>query len=289
MTNIPKLKFRNKKNKQLGFEIVTLKEFFKEEDIDFITKPYRTEFYNMIYVTKGECTHEIDFIEYTANKGEILIIPNKRIHRYSRFDNDIEGYLVMFTEEFLCKFLSDDIYEIKELFNDTYLNPCLALSSEHNLVLEKLLDTMVDIYTQDELFKCSIIAAHFKTITLILKNMVAGDKIGNNNNLFVEFSRLLKENLSYIKTVEEYSKMLYISKKTLNLATRKAAGISAKEYIIQQIILRMKISLCFEDKSINEISNELGFIDASNMTKFFKRYTGLTPKQFRSENKSILK
>lgn len=289
MINIPKLKFRNKKNRQIGLEIISLNDFFKEEDISFITKPYRTEFYNMIYVTKGKCTHEIDFIEYTANQGEILIIPNKRVHRYSRFDKDIEGYLVMFTEEFLCKFLSDNIYEIKELFNDTYLNPCVKLSSEHNLVLEKLLNAMVDIYTQDEIFKCNIIAANLKTITLILKNMVAGEKIRNNNNLFIEFSRLIKENLNDIRTVEEYSKMLYISKKTLNLATRKATGMSAKEYIIQQEILEIKISLCFEEKSINEISNELGFLDASNMTKFFKRYTGLTPKQFRNENKSILK
>jgi len=77
---------------------------------------------------------------------------------------------------------------------------------------------------------------------------------------------------------------MHVSKKTVNLMSRRAIDISAKQYIISQLILKIKLKLCFEKMDINQISDELGFTEPSNMTNFFKKYTELSPRKFRSMN-----
>ena len=95
----------------------------------------------------------------------------------------------------------------------------------------------------------------------------------------------MDDNLSEIKTVESYAEMLHVSKKTVNQVTRKSVDMSAKQFIIDKTIHRIKINLCFEEKTIDEIADELGFSESYNLTKFFKKYTNQTPTEFRKISK----
>lgn len=47
-------------------------------------------------------------------------------------------------------------------------------------------------------------------------------------------------------------------------------------------MLEIKRLLSYSDLSAQEISHNLRFSDPANMTKFFKRYAGMTPAQFKS-------
>jgi len=283
MNKVERIKFRNKK-KNKGFEIISLKSFFEAENTSFIRKHFRTDFYNLIFITEGKCIHEIDFLEYTVRAGEILIISKNRVHRYSEFEN-IEGYLIMFTEGFLCEFLSHDTTEVKELFRESYLNPLVNFMGLYTSTLTKLLDVIHDMYRNtDEVMNYMVIASALKTLVfLILNSSLRKDKSRQiKNEIFIQFTKLVEENIHKDKTVEGYANMMHVSKKTVNLMTRKAIDMSAKQYIIKQLILKIKLKLCFEQKSINEIAYELGFTEAANMARFFKKYTGFTPRRFRS-------
>lgn len=286
MNKVEKIEFRNKKENN-GFEIISLKNFFESTNVSFIRRHFRTDFYNLIFVTEGKCIHEIDFLEYTIQAGEILIISKNRVHRYSEFDN-LEGYLIMFTEGFLCEFLSNNTSEVKDLFKQSYLNPHVNFIDLHASTLTKLLDVIHDMFTNaDGVMNYKVIAWAFRTFALLIFNSILGEDISKQkkNEIFVQFTELVEEHIDKEKTVEGYANMMHVSKKTVNLMTRKAIDMSAKQYIIQQLILKIKLKLCFEQKSINEIANELGFTESSNMTRFFKKYTGVNPREFRSMNR----
>jgi len=94
MDQVTRIKFGNLKKNNKGFEIITLKSFFESYDASVIGKAYRTDFYNLIYVTQGKCIHEIDFLEYTIQEGELLIVSSNRVHKYGAFEN-VEGYLTI--------------------------------------------------------------------------------------------------------------------------------------------------------------------------------------------------
>ncbi|WP_367173765.1 (2Fe-2S)-binding protein [uncultured Clostridium sp.] len=291
MDNVKKIKFRNEESNK-GFEIISLKEFFAVADQTSITKHFRTDFYNLIFITEGEYTHEIDFLEYKVQVGEALVISRNRIHRYSEFTN-VEGYLLMFTEGFLCEFLSNENSDIKDLYKQSYMNPHIKFQElcKYSSVLERLFKTVSEMYLNfDEIMDYEVIANTVKSLGRVIFRSAFKEnsfKYEKNNEIFMQFIGLVDKHLNEKKTVESYADMMHVSKKTINLMTRRAIDISAKQYIIQQLILKMKLKLCFEQKSISEIANELGFNEAANLTRFFKKYTSISPSKFRSMNNEI--
>jgi len=286
MEKVSRIKFKDLKKGNKGFEIIPLKGFFESTDSSFFGKQFRTDFYNVIYTTKGTSVHEIDFVEYTVNANELLIVSSNRVHKYSSFE-DSEGYLIMFTEGFLCEYLSNNSSEIKDLFSDTYMNPHLKSLDLYATMFNKLLDALYYSYSNlNSIINYELIASTFKSFGQLVINIRLAEEASDkrNNEIFIQFTKLVDEFIYKEKTVDGYANMMHVSKKTVNLMTRRAVDISAKQYIIQQLIFKIKLKLSFEQKSINQISDELGFTEPSNMTKFFKKYTGVSPKTFRNEN-----
>lgn len=62
---------------------------------------------------------------------------------------------------------------------------------------------------------------------------------------------------------------------------RQVSGKSAKQWIDDALVTRIKIELKHSDKTIAHIADDMNFPNPSFMIKFFKRMTGMTPASFR--------
>lgn len=62
-------------------------------------------------------------------------------------------------------------------------------------------------------------------------------------------------------------------------------GMSCKQYIEKMRFYKAEEFLIFTDFDLNYISQETGFSDCSHFIKNFKKYKGVTPKQFRSSRR----
>lgn len=63
---------------------------------------------------------------------------------------------------------------------------------------------------------------------------------------------------------------------------KKKIGLSINKLLSKKRLIESKRSIAFTDKSIQEISYEMGFKDAAYFNRVFKNTTGNTPKEFRS-------
>ena len=81
--------------------------------------------------------------------------------------------------------------------------------------------------------------------------------------------------------VGPYARYLGYSPKTLDRACRAAAAMTAKRVIVERIVLEAKRLLAHSQLPVAAISVELGFDEATNFVKYFRRETGTTPHQFR--------
>lgn len=61
-------------------------------------------------------------------------------------------------------------------------------------------------------------------------------------------------------------------------------GRAPKDICHSRLLLEGKRLLTYTLKSIAEISHALGFSEPSYFNRFFKRNTGLTPRQFRAQS-----
>lgn len=58
-------------------------------------------------------------------------------------------------------------------------------------------------------------------------------------------------------------------------------GASAKQIIDQHVILEIKVLLQSTELSMQEIADRLGFPDQSYLGRYFKRYEGMSPGDYR--------
>lgn len=82
--------------------------------------------------------------------------------------------------------------------------------------------------------------------------------------------------------------MLYITPNYLNGICKDMLGKSAGQVIRDRILLEAKRLLVNAEMNVEEIAAKLHFSDNSYFTKFFKKYTGLTPDAFRRQSLKAL-
>lgn len=88
-------------------------------------------------------------------------------------------------------------------------------------------------------------------------------------------------------TAKDYAAHLKISHKHLNTICKYATGKTSKQYIDSNIIIEIKRWLSSSSHSVKELTYKFGFDEPTNFLKYFKKHTGKTPIQFKSELFSI--
>ena len=99
--------------------------------------------------------------------------------------------------------------------------------------------------------------------------------------LFTDFIQLVSEFAPDHHTIEFYASRLCITPRYLSTVIKQASGRSAKQWIDEALVTRIKIDLLHTEKPITRICDDMNFPNQSFFTKFFKRMTGMTPSQFR--------
>jgi AraC-like DNA-binding protein len=66
-------------------------------------------------------------------------------------------------------------------------------------------------------------------------------------------------------------------------------GITIEQYVILQKIERAKELLAYKQMNLNEIAFKLGYSSAAHLSAQFKKITGLTPSQFKTQGAHLRK
>lgn len=286
MSTIRRINFKKTEEDSFDFEIIDLKDFFNAHPARLLSKIFRLNFYMILYITSGKGKHEIDFKVYDFNAGDIIFISRNQVHRFFP-DIDAKGYVILFTEDYIYSNSEVNIDEFLHYFNMPLHAPILEIDVCKESSNRILIDLLYKEYKDpSSTVKKHLIKSLLRSFMLSVRRFNKVDKLkesSGNYKRFIEFKNLVDKHYKKRKTVQEYAKMMLVSQKTINQATRIAIDISAKQFIINRIILEIKRYLGQGELTINEISDLMGFDEPSNLTKFFKRYEGVSPKEFRTE------
>lgn len=111
-------------------------------------------------------------------------------------------------------------------------------------------------------------------------------KENNNSNRKKEICRELiqsiTEHYKYERRAQFYADQLGVSLQHLSTTVKQVTGKSVLETIAYIIIMDAKAKLKGTNMTIQEISYSLNFPSASFFGKYFRRYVGMTPLEFRN-------
>ena len=178
------------------------------------------------------------------------------------------------------------------MFSNTEFKSIIKVEGTAKDELNNLMDLMMeevqepDRYSQDAVL--NLLHVFLLKSIRIYEAESQPEKIGNEQSdsfSIIHFKELIEENYTKEKSVSTYADMLSMSPACLNEVTKKSAGITAGEMIRNRIIEEAKQKLFATDMSGKEIAYLLGFDDPSYFSRFFKKYTGLTMKDFRDNSR----
>lgn len=99
--------------------------------------------------------------------------------------------------------------------------------------------------------------------------------------LFTDFIQLVNDYAPEQHTIDFYASRLCLTPRYMSTIIRQVSGKSAKQWIDEALVTRIKIDLRHTDKPVTRIADDMCFPNPSFLTKFFKRMTGMTPSHFR--------
>ena len=102
--------------------------------------------------------------------------------------------------------------------------------------------------------------------------------------VFNAFCDMLAEHYLEQHEVAFYAEKAHLTTRHFSVVIKAVAGVSASDYIEQYLATQAKNLLSTRpDMSVQQISNHLNYADPSSFCRFFKRTTGLSPRQFREQ------
>jgi len=284
------IRFQNATNPKSAFEIITLADLYKRKYEDHNPEQlHKVDFYIILFITEGKGLHTIDFTKHQLSKGSVLTIRKNQIHKFHQ-KNNLNGFLLLFTDEFLVSYLEKlESQKAMRLFNELLGNPKIKLKSP---LFEKVVSNIYRINSEyvknmDE-YALGIIRSELHILITTLFRIKSTIKKSSNEkkylDQFIHLQELVEKEVQKTTRVSDYSKMIGVSTKTLNSICKNTIHKSAKEFIDEIATKQIKRLLINTSLSIKEIAYQSGFEETTNFFKYFKRQTGQTPEQFRTNH-----
>lgn len=280
--NIQKVNFKSD-ILQLGFEIMTLNHFYSlpDKNREFA---HIVNFHVILFVTQGEGKHQIDFNTYSYEKNTVLFINKGQEHKWIEYQNT-QGFIILFTEDFLRK----NQVKFKDLsysfpYNSYLYKPFFTLEKATLNSFQTLATYLYEEYKlPNSQQKSEILQCLLRTFLLKIKSNKPLDKTtasAAQKELFIQFQKMIDDKINQSRNVKDYCKWLSVSYKKLNEACKVFTQNTAKNFIDQILLLKAKQLVVANQKSISEIAFSLSFQEPTNFTKFFKKHTSYSPKEF---------
>lgn len=288
---IPQVEFKKPESIEFDFEIYPLQQLFSgylngEITDHSIESPHRVSFYLIIFITNGQGAHYIDFQPYSYKKGSILFLTKGQIHAWEVNEKN-EGFVILFTEEFIQKsFGFSQILQYYRLFNYQLYTPVVQLEKEQYHEFSDIIQKLEqEFLAPNDFAKEKIISSLLNYLLMKAERFTRQERLPVNKEdhqrLFIDFKNLLFKNYQNNRNASFYADSLHISYKHLNTVCKSTINQTAKEFINTFLILELKRRLISADISIKELTYQMGFDEPTNLVKFFKKYVGQTPAQFR--------
>ncbi len=133
-----------------------------------------------------------------------------------------------------------------------------------------------------EALMSSLQAAYFDVCDLLRReDMEAPMANYRSMSVFERFMRLLSQEYVRHRDIQWYARELEMSPKHLSGSVKMVSGRTAGSWIVMFVVAEIKSMLRNTDMSLKEMSEELHFPDQSAFGKYFRKYAGVTPTEFR--------
>lgn len=247
--------------------------------------PHRHDFYHIVWVEHGSGHHIIDSVKYEVRPKTLFFMTPGQIHDFS-LSQDTVGIALHISAEFFALQLQNKnalneipVFDLEKPIQTLYLDDAQADD------ICTTLNAIGDEYRNDQFGARDMIRSYLYILLLKASRFAepgaTGDACRRSLILGRRFKSLLEEHFGTVQDVAEYARMLRMTERGLNEATRRSLGITAAQLIRERVMLEAKRLLAHSEISVNAVATQLAFEDPAYFSRCFKKHTGRSPLEFR--------
>lgn len=236
----------------------------------FQGQPYRIREHRIIYVIQGDISLQINLREFNIKAGMLTYIKAGAIMEITAFSPQAEVLLMGFTE-------TPPTSSFKGYVASTSITPQteMLLSLIESAAIEEPYKKEYSVHLASALYSF----------------IVSGDcnqepSSGSRKEALFNRFLTLVENTPQKQPIPYYAEKLHVAPHYLSRVVTEVSGANVMEWIRRSLTLHAKVLLRSTDKSILDISEELGFATLPFFCRFFKKSTGYTPTEYRKAGSS---
>lgn len=271
----------NKQSGELAFKI------FSFESIRHFDHIQRLNYYSLIWIKKGNGNATVDFNSYDYQENYLFAFTPYQPFLFNA-ETKTEGIILHFHPDFFCIHKHHNAIACNGiLFNNIYKPPFVIIDKKNSTTLETIVEELLkDIENNDFAMNESVIS--YLKLFLINSSRLKSSQnpnisLENEKETFIikELKNQIESNYKTKHSPSEYAEALNISLKALAKICKNYFEKNLTSLISERIIIEAKRELYLTNKTIKEISTELGYEDEFYFSRFFKKNTSISPSIYR--------
>jgi len=239
--------------------------------------------YQFFFVIKGsgDCFFPNQNINFSDSS--IILISPGFLHGF-KWEPNTFGHILTISSKFVDRLLKETPSVLLK-FGNPLIIPGLGKISEFENCINLIDSINLELNSQN-LERFEMLRFIFGQLLLSIFRVIPDEdtfeipKNHTNLSIFSNFQKNIRNQSFNQKSVDEYASELNISTIRLNKICKSIVDKSALWVINEYLVSEIKLLLMHTELPISEICYKLKFNDPAYFTRFFKKYTGLSPKEY---------
>ncbi len=270
-------------------KIVTI--HYYEFDKNFVFEGERHDFWELVYVDKGQVEICCEDTAQVLTQGELIFHRPNEFHAIRALNSSPNFFVISFDcsspamtyfehfhtvlEKGLKPFLSSIMHEAEKTFEIPKNDPTLKkLKKKEHAAIGG--EQLIKLYLEE------LLILLIRGIAEKKRGSVFPSKESMESHLVVDIKRYIEENVDEVFRIGDLCRQIGYGKSYLSRVFHEQTGQTLATYAIKMKIKRAKQLIREENLNFTQISDQLAFDNPQYFSRVFKRIVGMTPTEFKA-------